>query len=99
MRMGTLSKWLLALGLCLVCGSAVSLGNKTLRAIPYAISMLPTCPQGTAFPTDGCAAAPAPNTAAFRQANAFQPGDYFNTTAGTTANYMASDCGPSGTAG
>lgn len=56
------------------------------------------CPQGTGFPTDGCAAAPAPLTAQFRQANGFQPGGYLNTIAGTPSNYMNTNCGPSGTA-
>lgn len=56
------------------------------------------CPRGTGFPTDGCAAAPAPLTAQFRQANAFQPGGYFNTVAATSADYTQSLCGPSGTA-
>ena len=100
MRAAAITKGLLALGLCLLCGSAVSLGNKTLRTVPY-VYVPPTpvtsCPQGTGFPTDGCAAAPAPLTAQWRQPNAFQAGGYFNTTAGTTANYMASICGPLGT--
>lgn len=56
------------------------------------------CPQGFSFPTDGCAAAPAPLTAQFYQPSAFQPGGYINTIAATSANYMATDCGPSGTA-
>jgi hypothetical protein len=53
-----------------------------------------TCPKGTGFPNDGCAAAPAPLTASFYQPNAFQPGGFFNATAATTANYMATNCGP-----
>lgn len=51
------------------------------------------CPMGSGFPTDGCAGA---NQGAYwQQANAFQVGGYFNTVAGTTANYMAATCGPS----
>ena len=101
MRFGAISKWLLALGLCLLCGSALPLGNKTLGVVPYVYVPpvpLTACPQGAGFPTDGCSAAPAPLTAQFSQPNAFQPGGYFNTTAGTTANYMATNCGLSGTA-
>lgn len=47
---------------------------------------------GSGFPTDGCAVAN--QNATFQQPNAFQPGGYFNTTAGTSVNYMATNCGP-----
>jgi hypothetical protein len=53
------------------------------------------CSRGLSDPTDGCAGA---NQAAlFRQPTAFLPGGYFNTTSGTTTNYMATNCGLSGT--
>ena len=54
------------------------------------------CPQGTGFPTDGCAGAN--SNATFREASAFQVGGYFNTTAGTSTNYTLNNCGASGTA-
>ena len=55
-----------------------------------------TCPQGNSDPRDGCSGANPKAT--FRQAAAFQPGGFFNTIAGTSANYMAHICGPSRTA-
>ena len=51
------------------------------------------CPMGSGFPDDGCTGAPI--TGAVQFPNAFQPGDYFNSTAATSANYMATNCGPS----
>lgn len=47
------------------------------------------------FVDDGCGSAPAPLTASFARTSVFAPGGYMNTVAGTTANYMATNCGPS----
>lgn len=62
-------------------------GNSTLIMNPVTVPGHSACPQGLGTPNDGCANAPAPLTAAFRHLTAFQSGSYFNTVAGTTANY------------
>ena len=88
-----------ALLLLSLAAPAFAIGN-VLLSVGYGARIAPitACPKGGGYPTDGCSGAPAPLTAAFYQPGAFQPGGYFNTTAGTTANYMATDCTASGTA-
>jgi hypothetical protein len=54
----------------------------------------PSCTRGV-FAGDGCQSAPAPLTASFGRSNVFFPSGYVNTVAATTANYMATNCGPS----
>jgi hypothetical protein len=58
----------------------------------------PVNPCAGATAGDGCAGAPAPLTAQWRQPNAFQSGDFFNTISGSPTNYMATNCGSSGAA-
>jgi hypothetical protein len=51
-----------------------------------------TGPCAGATPGDGCAGAPAPLTAQWQRPNALLAGGYFNTLAGTSANYTNTNC-------
>lgn len=71
--------------------AVVTLGRGTT------VTPLLACSMGV-FADDGCGGAPAPLTASFAKSNLLTPGGFANTKAGTLANYMATDCGASGTA-
>ena len=73
------------------------MGSGTIPEPPPPTPIAPVIACSGSVPGDGCAGAPAPLTAQFYHPDGFQPGGYLNRTAGTSANYMNTNCGPSGT--